>query len=363
MVTGQHVAAAGRLEALAEAVFGSASGREVAAAIDDAVAAGVSVPAGDTLFLPAVAVPARAVPESWRSWLASGYLPLRIRYCAHPPQQLRTLAGVLAALDGLPELDCVPHHLSGHWLVSLHLPEARDLREPLASGGHADARRVHAHCLSSLGRFAGADAALRDAISDGGLPSPYPFPVLGRYRSAVDRLGGLLGAVDLPATLPEPAFHGPSLLFCDPKPANFLVPPAGKAPTGGTQDFPRVDLELMCYETPLALQIVLTLFAHPVSFHHPGRLDEQFADLRDYAHEAAAGFGVAPSQLDVLLAYHLVRNFVSAAGTPDRGASGKALSFAALLACATEQLPCLRPAERTRRLLERWIGRYGLSSS
>jgi hypothetical protein len=356
VVTGQQGAAAGRLEALAAAVFGSASGRDVAAAIEAAAAAGASVPAGDTLFLPAVALPARAVPVSWRGWVASGYLPLRIRYCAHPPPQLRTLAGVLAALDGLPELNCVPQHLSGHWLVSLHLPEAYDLRE-LASGGYADARRVHAHCLSSLGRFAAADAALREAISDGGLPPPYPFPVPGRYRWAVDRLRGLLGAVDLPATLPEPAFDGPSLLFCDPKPANFLVPPAGG------QDFPRIDLELMCYETPLALQIVLALFAHPVSFHRPGRPDEQFADLRDYAHEAAAHFGVALSHLDVLLAYHLVRNFVSAAGSPGRGAEAKALSFAALLACATEQLPCLRPADRTGRLLRRWIGRHGLSSS
>jgi hypothetical protein len=360
VLTHRHGTAAGGLEALAEALFRPASDHEVAAAIECALAAGGLTPAGDTLFVPAVAAPAEAVPASWRGWLARGYLPLRVRYCAHPPPQVRTLAGILASLDDLPELHCVPQHLAGHWLASLHLPDVSDLRDVLTAGGYDEARWVHAHCLGSLGQFAAADSLLRNTIQTANLPPAHPFPVAGRYRWAVDRLGTMLGTVDLPAALPEDAFHGPSLLFCDPKPANFLVPQgnqAGRKRPGrdGGPAFPRIDLELMCYETPLALQIVLALYAQPVSFHRPGGVAEQFTDLRSYAHEAAAGFGVSGSQLDAMLAYHLLRNFVSAAGTRTPAGSVKARSFARLLACAIEQLPCVQSARHTRRLLQEWI--------
>jgi hypothetical protein len=347
----------GGLVPLAEAVFGPVPNGGVAAAIEHAVASGALERAGDTLFVPTVAVPAGAVPGSWRGWSARGYLPLRIRYCAHPPQQLRTLARIVAALDELPELDCVPHRIAGSWLASLHLPDARDLRDVLASGGNDDARWVHEYCLGSLARFADADAALRRAVGDRGAP-PYPFPVPGRYRWAVDGLGSLLGTVDMPVDLPDTAPHGRTVLFCDPKPANFLVPSGwtrAAALVGPAGTCPRVDLELMCYESPLALQIVLALFAHPVSFCRPGGLDEQFADLRSYAHEAAAGFGLPAAHLDAMLAYHLIRNFVSAATAHAQGGREKALAFGALLACAIGQLPCIQKATHTRRLLDRWV--------
>lgn len=355
-VTRREDTGLGPLDPLAEAVFRPVPNGNVAAAIDHAVASGALERAGDTLFVPTVAEPASAVPSSWRGWSARGYLPLRIRYCAHPPQQLRTLACIVAALDELPELGCVPHHVAGSWLASLHLPDARDLRQVLACGGYTDARWVHEYCLDSLTRFVNADDALRRAVGDGA--PPYPFPVAGRYRWAVDRLGSLLGMVDLPAELPDEALHGRTVLFCDPKPANFLVPPArtGVAATAGRDGtYPRVDLELMCYESPLALQIVLTLFAHPVSFHRPGGPDEQFADLRSYAHGAAGGFGLAAAHVDAMLVYHLVRNFVSAATAHSPAERAKALAFGGLLACAVEELPSVGRARHTRRLLDGWV--------
>jgi hypothetical protein len=184
---------------LAEAVSGAASGTSIAAAIRRATAAGAMTSAGDGVFIPAEAVPAELVPAAWHEWLARGYLPLRLKYCAHTAPRRRTLAGVLAKVEELPELGCVPQRLSGRWLVSLHLPGAFDLRDAMISGGYADAARLHEYCLRSLMRFAGADAALRSSARDSGCPPPSVFPVVARYRRAVACLRRLLGPVDLPA--------------------------------------------------------------------------------------------------------------------------------------------------------------------
>lgn len=351
----QSGTAADKLGALAKTVFKPASRREVTGAIEGAVAAGALTQAGPTLFIPVAAASPDSIPSSWRDWLARGYLPLRIQYCAHPPARVRTLGGILTALDSQSELNCVPQRLAGRWLASLHLPDARDLRDVLASGGYEDARRVHDYCLASLARFAAADAGLRASLRSAGLPPPSPFPVAKRYRWATERLTDLLGAVDLPSTLPGYAYHGPKVLFCDPKPANFLAPPGTWPGSNDSPAFPRIDLELMCYETPLALQIVLALFSQPVAFHQPGALVEQFAALTSYMGLAAADFGVQQAQLEPLLTYHIVRNFVSAATAPTRASAAKARSFARLLVCAIEELPYLRPTRRTRLLLRRWI--------
>lgn len=337
------------MDRLVDAVLGSTG--QVDGALADAIESGALVYRGEHVLVPHGADGSLALPERWEPWSRRGFLPFHVKQNVLPVDRMQGLAVLMATVNELPALRAVPTWMVGETSFSLHLRDATDLRQVLGDAPADHAERVHAACLRSLTLFTAHDEELRDATR-GIWPRGVPlFPVRERYRAARVRLRRLLGPIDIPDVLPRYAEHGPITLFCDPKPANFLVPEAGD-PLDSDEWPMRVDLDLMYYECPLSLQIVLALFAHPVVFHREGTIEEQFDDLLGYAHTAGIRCGVASDEIDAMVLYHLLRNFASVSVRDDRADAVKARALAPVLRCAVERLTA---GTETARRLDSWL--------
>lgn len=314
---------------------------------------GALVPDGDGVLIPALALPPDRVPGALVPWMRRGFLPFRVKPISRTAGETRALELLAKAVRQLPELRCVPLWIGAGQVLSLHLPDAVDLGEALVRAAPADRPALHAACLRSLERFAQQDSRLREALDGSGLGPRPGFPVLSRYRRARSALAAVIGGTDLPPALPELAGPGPAALFCDPKPANFLLP--GHQPA---DEAVRVDLDLLHYDCPVSLQIVLVYFAHPVAFHRDGGVRDQFEHLLTVVRTAGERFGVAPAEIDAMLLYHLLRNFASAALGQTSKEARKARALAPLLACAAQGLPGVCTAPATAAGLGSWADRY-----
>jgi hypothetical protein len=268
----------------------------------------------------------------------------------------RALAAIFGALDELPALRCVPSRVVGGRIVTVFLPDMVDLRAgPAPTGDRCDdARRVREACLRSYDRFADADPVLRQALTRAGA-TPAAFPVAARYAAAREAFADLVGdPTDLPEPLPQKLLCGRSMLFCDPKPANFLVPTRERDQVGraGAAEPIRVDLDLMYYECAISLQLVVALFAHPVALCDDDSRPHGMAEQVEAAYAAAGRYGVGTDEVDAMLLYHLVRNFTSAARQSEHA---KARGLAPLLEWALTELPVAGATGVTVRRLRQWI--------
>jgi hypothetical protein len=343
-VTGTQDAAAA---ALVEAVAGGARDDRVRGALARAVAAGalvpgdrpgLLVPAGPALVASAAGAAGPEAPACWGPWLARGYRPFRCKPATHRPAERRALRVLFAALPEDAGLRCVPVWAVPGAVLSLHLPDAADLRaRPGADPREAAA--VHTACLDWLAYAVTADRRLRNRLAAAGLPAPRPFPVAARYRRAVRMLTGLVGDPGLPAELPLPRRTGPAALFWDPKPANFVLPATDRPAVTGPA---KVDVDSLHEECPLSLQLLLVLFAHPVVAPLPGAAgpDEVLGALLETAYAAADRFAVPAAEIDAMLCYHLARNLTSAVAAEP----AKARALAPLLAATLRRMPFAHPS-------------------
>ncbi|MFF2745983.1 hypothetical protein ACFVVA_10600 [Kitasatospora sp. NPDC058048] len=270
--------------------------------------------------------------------------PYRIKRPDLSPSQLLQLGVLVDRIRGL-DLPVVPHWVAGGRVFTLQLHKAIDLRE-VAGRSTALAQWVHEQCLESLAEFCEHDALLRTVLTEAECAPVLGFPVSDRHLIAVAKLEGLLRTdVEVPAPMPG----GRATLFCDPKPANFLL-------TGVGDERPkRIDLDLMTYTCPVSLQVILALFSHPVQLPGTGSLDDRFAEAREEAAAHSLDLGALPGESDTMLVYHLIRNFTSSYAVHGTEAGTKAQALAPLLACALEQIPAIaatEPARRIRRLIE-----------
>jgi len=305
--------------------------------------------AGAHHVLTAEQLPADVLPATWQGRAVTG---LHVKRHGCPPARQAALAAALAGVAAAPALRAVPSQVVGEHVVSLHLGDTVDLGRVLGQAHGTVVSRVHGACLASLTAFAGRDDELRAFIGERTAYAAPVFPVLERYRRALGLAAEVLGGVDLPSELPWPSSPR-RILFCDPKPANFLDhPDAGRE---GDPEPVRIDLDLMHWECELSLQIVLVLFAHPVRANGGTTPAARFDVLRAQAREVGAGLGIGGQEMDSMILYHLLRNFTSAAVDGDRA---KARAMAPVFRRAVETIAPAAPGHRTRRLLTDWMAAH-----
>lgn len=224
-----------------------------------------------------------------------------------------------------------PVWITEHNIVTLCLPGAVDLRPIAGENPTADAIAVHRTCIDSLARLRDLEPRLRRAML------PYTakrFPVAERHKDCIDFLAQVLGATaadELAAAFTAPSDQLPHSLFYDPKPANLLLPSECRPELWRQPDLPvyRVDLDMMFYETPLALQLILAYFAHPIAFEVDGAADIRLSHLVERLTANCAMFGCGGEDTIVnLLRYHLARNLAGAIQSANRT---KAIEMAGLI--------------------------------
>ncbi|MFI1364417.1 hypothetical protein [Streptomyces griseochromogenes] len=333
----------------------AAAGTALAAAVATGALAGRS---GGALT-PTVAVDSGSLPPVLRPWVAKGFTPFRCKPLDCPEEHRAPLALLIDAVSGTPALGCPPHWVIGDCVLTLELPGAADLRQVLAADPAAGRSWVNEACLRSLEAFAAHDARLTSLLTARGMPAPEVFPVAERYTAARDRLSRILGPLDLPAALPTPRHPGPLTLFCDPKPANFILPEA-MAACGPEDGWPvRIDLDLLRYVCPISLQVVIALCTYPIALPEHGEGATGFAGLLHDVRGAGLRFGVEPEETEAMLLYHLVRNFTSAADDGSAAGARKAAALAPVLGAALVSLRSLPPAPATADLLASWRSAHG----
>jgi hypothetical protein len=323
------------------------------AALTDAIGVNALVPDGQA-WVPHHAVGSIDMPREWQPWLERGFRPVHCKPSPCTPDQRIRLDTVFERIgDGLA-LHCPPHWVVPGYVVSLHLPAAVDLSKAVDAGAcERHVRRIHAVCLRSLARAVAHDDGFRAALRAAGLAAE-SFPVAQRFRRAVAILESLTGATGLPATLLDQAEAGRTALFWDPKPANFIVP-YGLRRRWGDAPWPepaKVDLDLMHAECPVALQVLLTLYAHPIVIFNGEGAEATFQRLHRTARTAAMEFGVDATEIDLMVLYHLARNVASSAVRPEAGHLAKFRAMAPLLAAAIRELPPAAAARSQARQLE-----------
>jgi hypothetical protein len=263
--------------------------------------------------------------------------PYRIKRESLTPRQLAMLDVIVRRIRGLG-LHVVPTWVAGARVLTLHRQGAIDLRA-VASISERQALWVRDRCLESFTEFSRCDDELRAALAEAGFHRVPAFPIAERHAAGVAKLSRLLA---MQTIVPQPVSGGRSTLFCDPKPANFIV-------TSLEDEHPeRIDLDLMCFLCPVSLQVVLAFFSHPVRLPGMGSVGERFAAARVEADARARELGALPGETDSMLVYHLIRNFTSAYEA--QGGGAKAHALAPLLACALEQIPASPAREAARRL-------------
>jgi hypothetical protein len=315
------------VERLAVALVGRSSDEELAGAFMDALPyVQPDTHERHSLVTDPTGRAARVLTEAYPWWAASGYSGIRAKPHRLPADAYAVLDGVLKALR---LADCrllVPHWLTPTMMLALNQPDAVDLRSVARSSGW-DACAVPAACLAFLNRFANAYPQVREAMRNAGAPPPIPFPVGTRYVTARARLAQLAGddvANRLPGTVGDD--RGRRVLFCDPKPANLILPNTEVDRWRATRspDPIGVDLDLACHDSSCALQAVLAAFSTPLPATHGEDREAELAGRHRQVHEACGRFNADPVRVDGLVVYHLVRNFTHAVDGGDRA---KAVAF------------------------------------
>ena len=250
------------------AVTEEAPAATVSAALYSAIEDGALLETRPGVYVPLQRRAPHNMPSEWNHWLGRGFIPFLCKLVPLTPLWLEILEVVYGTLRNVDGVSCVPHWLSGSTSFSLYLPNAMDLRQPLSSGrcNPACASAIHQVCLSSLESFTKVDQSLRHNLSLVGL-HPEPFPIAERYHNSVRSLLSIAEDIGLPPALPSVGAGGPTALFWDPKPANFVVPMTSRPCTRLIDGHSpaKVDLDLMHYQCPISLQIVVALFAHPIA--------------------------------------------------------------------------------------------------
>ncbi|MBM0230710.1 hypothetical protein JNW91_01725 [Micromonospora sp. STR1_7] len=261
-------------------------------------------------------------------WAGRGFVPLRVKPLRHGSVAREILRVALATLRRCGFDAAVPQWIVGDTLVTLQQPTAVDLR--FLSGCVPDVAGRARRCgLDLLDEFVAVEGAMRDATIRQDLGPPLPFPVANRYAAALARIEHLIGgdvAARLPAVIEDAP--GPRVFFCDPKPANLVLPASqvqGWRETGSPAPI-GVDLDLIHHDSSYVLQAVLATFSAPLPTD-----DAEFAACRGQAHDACARHGVDPDAVDLIVVYHLVRNLTTAL---ERADLPKATAFAEALVLA-----------------------------
>lgn len=244
-------------------------------------------------------------------------IPLCVKRHQLPRQQLALLQQIFAWLRAESHDKYVPHWATDHFIVSRYLENTVDLTSVLTPATPDDAAVVRQTCARSLQRFHTRQREFRTRLEAGGTSSLPAFSMTrrwewarGEYRKITrEDPWGHIG--DRIARAPE---RPKDMLFFDPKPANYLIP----APQGQTQrpwapeTAHRIDLDLLVFLAPVALQVAIMLFSHPMPIAGNADTTNSFFEQRRLAHELAKSLGVESTETDDAICYHLTRNWVSA---------------------------------------------------
>lgn len=296
----------------------------------------------------------------WPDWARLGFVPFLVKPAAFNPSQIKLLSAIFRTLIEVGEKDILPHWVTPHAVISLYLPDAIDLRPVCGSIDVDDAARVHSRCMDCVRRFVRLDSTLRLASLASGAETLEAFPVSARYETSVAAISqrfGSTAARGLLAAMPKQTTASPTMLFADPKPGNFIVSRSKRhRPHFDGVRAIRVDLDMLHLTSPVALQLILVLFAHPVAFEIEGDLPSCFLHQKNLLHGYCKEFGIGHEEIDAMLWYHLLRNFV---GALHAGNQEKAGSMAQLLGIAGRLFDNVRVDPEFLRCVERWTAADG----
>jgi len=297
------------------------------------------------------AVAAGDILPAW--CVADGLRPFTVKTHDLDEECVGLLSGVFEGLRDNAPVGVLPHWLTEHYVVSLYVPDAVDLRPSPDITSLCDAKAVHDICALQLSRLLEADSRVRAAVTGTGRRE---FPLLSRYRAGQRIVGRRLGsgaAADLDSRFDPRILPRRRCSLYDFKPANQIVRREDRQRLSGTRP-PRTykaDLDMAYWECPVGLELVLIYFSHPIAFEIAGRLDDQLDHqllrLESMGREFGAG---SRAQLLQLTWYHLVRNFASAIELDD---TAKALEMGQLLHSAARHVGLSRKSSFIR-MIERW---------
>ena len=329
---------------------------EADAALDSAALRGELVERGDFLVPAEDRVRLGATPwrEEFAAWREAGFVFCLVKRHDLAPGDREALDMLFAELRRDVRSDMPPIWLTERSIVSLYLPDASDLRPVPSMHAFEDASAIHRICVTSFSRHLEREGRLRGVL---GRRAPRAFPLGARYAASLEVVASLLG--DSAAGEIATAFRStddamPRSLFFDPKPANMVVRSSERPLIWSDPDVQtfRVDLDMLFWETPRALQLILTYFAFPVAFESGGddiaRLEGQMRRLIRSCEELDAG---REEEVRDLVWYHLVRNFTGAAKAAHHD---KALQMAELVLAATLSGDFVR-APALASALQQWI--------
>ncbi|WP_326615227.1 hypothetical protein OG949_40735 (plasmid) [Streptomyces scopuliridis] len=252
--------------------------------------------------------------------------PLCVKRHHLPPRQLALLRQVFAWLREDDHGEYVPHWATDTFIVSLYLENTVDLTSLLPPTTPDDAATVRRTCARSLQRFHTRQREMRTRLEAGqawGLPA---FSMTQRWewaRGAYRKITGEDNWGAIGDRIARPPEQRKDMLFFDPKPANYLIPaPPARARGARTLETAhRIDLDLLVLLAPVALQVAIVLFSHPVPIARDADTAGGFREQRRLAHQLAASLGVESTETDDAICYHLTRNWVSAVSDGNRAKS------------------------------------------
>ncbi|MDP9164532.1 MAG: hypothetical protein M3O32_00400 [Actinomycetota bacterium] len=232
-------------------------------------------------------------------------------------------------LSETPDLCATPHTATSRGIVSEALPNWEDL----AAHGQGRPDRHHGvweTCARNLAAFVAIDDELRTHLARRSAFRLAGFPVAKRFDSAVHVATTVAGLTSSALGQTRAFLNEASptcALFNDPKPANVLVPRGSTVPTS---EYRRIDFDLMTFDCPIALQVLLVYFSAPWSVA-PTSVATAGADFHlrwEAASATARSLGLASEELRHLLVYHILRNLSAVQDRPDHDI--KRASFASL---------------------------------
>ncbi|MFI7019999.1 hypothetical protein [Streptomyces sp. NPDC050164] len=258
--------------------------------------------------------------------------PLCVKRHQLPPCQLALLRQAFARLreDGYGEY--VPHWATDTFIVSLYLENTVDLTSLLTPAAPKDAATVRRTCARSLQRFHTRQREIRTRLEAGRPPGLPAFSMTQRWQWARGQYRKITGEDPWGAIgdrIARPPVRSKDMLFFDPKPANYLIPaPPVRAREPRTPETAhRIDLDLLVLIAPVALQVAIALFSHPVPIARYADTAGGFREQRRLAHQLAASLGVEDTETDDAICYHLTRNWVSAMRDGNRAKSAGLLPW------------------------------------
>jgi hypothetical protein len=331
--------------------------------VDQAVGVGALVARGNLLCPVSAGRPVRRRHrDPMVGWLAQGLQPVLVKGHSLDPDQQAALALIFAKLREIEYPDALPHWVSARHIFSLYLPDATDLRPVSGTDPILDAAVVHHACVRSLSGLLAVEGELHGALGARELPE---FPLLPRYRESqriFARCFGASAAADLGVIFKGRVSGCRSSFLFDSKPANLIMRQSERTDLTqqSTTRLYRVDLDMMCWTCPLALELALIFLCHPVAFETDGeldlRLDAQLARMCEVARALDAGSEENVLQLSW---YHLVRNFCSSIRDQ---ADAKAREMGRLLVSAARHLGLGRETALVR-AIDRWVREHDPANS